>query len=272
MDKKFNGIICAILSILLLAVVIVLLYTIIQALLQGTIVVQFSTILILIVIILMIAFAIEKLCGGKKATNNPTVGGGNTGKPTAIQSNPDSSNQTFDSDSNVPSFDPSIQPALSEDGNSPIEYPNSVTNTDPSINPKPASSGKDFVKTKLPLFILIFVIIVYFIQSGTLPWFNSSPEGRWVLDRPENTMVDGVLNLTDYWYMDFYEDGTLDIGWKNVGSPEDSEGHGTWYQEGTVIYVTIYYDYGATNYSELSIRNNQLVDASTNQGTGYYRD
>ena len=72
--------------------------------------------------------------------------------------------------------------------------------------------------------------------------------------------------------MEFYEDGTLEIGWKNVDSPEDDQGTGTWYQSENIIYFTVNYNYGDNVTAAVIIKNNELIDAETDVRTGYIRD
>lgn len=142
-----------------------------------------------------------------------------------------------------------------------------------AIPPVGTPTKKGLNKNIVPLTILIVVFIIYFSMNGGLNLFGSkSIEGRWVYEMNEGETVNGVLNLTDYWYLEFYDDGTLDIGIKNMNFPEESEGYGTWIQNGDTILVTIHYDWGTTDVSQFVIRNNKLYDAETNVYSGYERD
>jgi hypothetical protein len=140
---------------------------------------------------------------------------------------------------------------------------------------QPAAEGKKPVnKNLIPSIILVVVFIVFFAyQGGYLNFFNNSdPVGKWIYQMEEGETIGGVTNLTDYWYMEFYENGTLDIGWKNVDYPEDSQGSGSWYVEGGVIYVIIHYNYGDTVNAEFVIKSNQLVEYGTNVPSAYFRE
>lgn len=137
--------------------------------------------------------------------------------------------------------------------------------------PKPKADPKKIVPAVVFALVLIIFIIVY--QYGGIPSFGgSNPEGRWILEMDEGSTQGGILNLTDYWYIEFYEDGTLDTGIKNVGYAEESEGSGTWAMADGIITATIYYDYGLASNLRLKISGNKLVDADTGTPSGYVRD
>ncbi len=126
-------------------------------------------------------------------------------------------------------------------------------------------------KNIIPVTILVVVFMAFMINRLNL-FSSSDPTGKWIYEMEEYATIDGVTNLTDYWYMIFYEDGSLDIGIKNVNYPEDSEGSGSWYLSEGIIYVTINYDYGYTDQLSLIIKGNELVDAVTNIGTNYIKE
>lgn len=133
------------------------------------------------------------------------------------------------------------------------------------------SDKKSLSKNLVPLIILVVVFIAFFLYQGGF-FQNSDPVGRWVFEMNEGEDVGGAINLTDYWYMEFYEDGTLEIGWKNVDSPEEEQGTGTWYQSENIIYFTIDYNYGESVTAAVIIKNNELVDAETDVRLGYIKD
>jgi hypothetical protein len=134
-----------------------------------------------------------------------------------------------------------------------------------------SSQNKSLSKNLVPLLVFIVVFLGFYIyQDG---FFQSSdPVGRWIFEMNEGEDVGGAINLTDYWYMEFYEDGTLEIGWKNVDVPEEEQGTGTWYQSENIVYFTINYNYGDSVTAAVVIKNNELVDAETDGRTGYIRD
>ncbi len=133
------------------------------------------------------------------------------------------------------------------------------------------SDKQSMSKNLVPLIVLVVVFIAFFLYQGGY-FQNSDPVGRWIFEMNEGEDVGGAVNLTDYWYMEFYEDGTMEIGWKNVGSPEEEQGTGTWYQSENIIYFTVNYNYGDSVTAAVVIKNNELVDAETEVRTGYIRD
>lgn len=129
----------------------------------------------------------------------------------------------------------------------------------------------DFIKKKSPVLVLIIVFAIFIFTQYGGSIFNTSIIGRFEYDMAEGELIGGVINQTDYWYMEFYENGTLDVGWKNIGFPEDSQGHGVWYQSGKVYIVTIYYDYGSNSDLSLVIKGKELFNSSTNTSTNYIK-
>ena len=134
-----------------------------------------------------------------------------------------------------------------------------------------SKTSKGMNKNLVPLVVLVLVFVgFYLFQTGFFA--DSNPVGRWIFQMNEGTDVGGAINLTDYWYMEFYENGDLDIGWKNVDMPEESQGSGTWHESEGVIYLTINYNYGDTVNTAMVIKGNELVDAQTNVRSGYFRE
>jgi hypothetical protein len=133
------------------------------------------------------------------------------------------------------------------------------------------SDKQSMSKNLVPLIVLVVVFVAFFLYQGGY-FQNSDPVGRWVFEMNEGEDVGGAINLTDYLYMEFYEDGTLEIGWKNVDSPEEEQGTGTWYQSENIIYFTIDYNYGESVTAAVIIKNNELVDAETDVRLGYIKD
>ncbi|MDT8336512.1 MAG: hypothetical protein RQ856_01640, partial [Candidatus Izemoplasmatales bacterium] len=179
--------------------------------------------------------------------------------------------------SNKPKHDNEYTFDNNQDSNNPSANNNYNNGNKFFQNPsqqQPAAEGKkSFNKNLIPTIILVVVFIVFFAYHGGYLNFNSSnPVGRWIYEMDEGEESGGFINLTDYWYMEFYENGTLDIGWKNVDYPEDSQGSGSWYVEGGVIYVTIHYNNGDTVQAEFVIKSNQLVEYGTNIPSEYYRE
>lgn len=86
----------------------------------------------------------------------------------------------------------------------------------------------------IPLIVIIFCIW-YVVFDGNIPFINASPVGRWVQDVDPNSCGSGVTCVTEYWYIVFNTDSTYDIGWKNPGTVEASQGGGTWTQEGSIL-------------------------------------
>lgn len=133
------------------------------------------------------------------------------------------------------------------------------------------SEGKPMSKNLIPLVVFVVVFLAFFLYQGGF-FQSSDPVGRWIFEMNEGEDVGGAINLTDYWYMEFYEDGTLEIGWKNVDSPEDVQGTGTWYQSEGIIYFTVNYYSGNDATAAVVIKGNELVDAESNTRSGYIRE
>lgn len=246
-DRNKKGFIAFVLALVLLGLVGYLLYNIYQYVYLDA-PIDLVTMTILVVSIAVLAAFIGKIAQG---VNNKPSGNGQMG-------NASNANTHYSNGANP-----------YHDGMDSGNQGNNSTNKPNTFSSKP-SSGKGVNKNLIPLIILVIVFAVFFLyQSGF--FFSSDPVGRWVFEMEEGAVVDGVTNLTDYWYMDFFEDGTLDIGWKNVGSEEDSQGDGTWYESEGVIYFTIHYNYGDSYSVAVVIKNNALVDAQTNVNTGYLR-
>ncbi|MBN2268183.1 MAG: hypothetical protein V3569_01750 [Acholeplasmataceae bacterium] len=120
----------------------------------------------------------------------------------------------------------------------------------------------------IPIFVLAFVFIWMFIGNPLDFIFKADPIGKWYYDMEVND-----VNLTEYWYIEMYEDGTLSVGIKNSGYPEDPEGSGTWEMEGQVLYVYINYDYSGLpdQNLEFKIQGNKLYDLN-GVYSGYEKD
>ena len=247
-DKNIKGFIVFILALVLLGLVGYLLYNIYQYLYKD-ILIDLVTMTIVVVSIAVLAAFIGKFA--QSISNKPSNSIGNGSNNSELHQSSNSANPYHDG---------------MDSGN----QVNNSTNKPNTFSPKP-TSGKGMNKNLVPLFILVIVFAVFFLyQSGF--FFSSDPVGRWVFEMEEGAVVDGATNLTDYWYMEFYEDGTLDIGWKNVGSAEESQGDGTWYESEGIIYFTVHYNYGNSHSAAVIIKANTLVDAQTNINTGYLRD
>ncbi len=120
----------------------------------------------------------------------------------------------------------------------------------------------------IPIFVLAFVVVWMFIGNPLDYLFKADPVGKWYYDMEVD---DG--NLTEYWYIEMYEDGTLSVGIKNSGYPEDPEGNGTWVMEGQVLYVYINYDYSGLpdQNLEFKIQGNKLYNLD-GVYSGYEKD
>lgn len=121
--------------------------------------------------------------------------------------------------------------------------------------------------------VLIVFIIVY--QFGGIPGLgigSSNPEGRWIYDMEVGESIGGIENLTDYWYMEFEEDGTFEIGIKNDGFVEMPQGSGTWTLSDGIIHIEGTYNWSQPINEYFKIKGNKLVDADTEEETGYVRD
>lgn len=145
------------------------------------------------------------------------------------------------------------------------------TSTDPVNLSATKQKQTPSLKKAAPFIVLSIVFIVFFMNQMGVSLFNTSIVGRFQYEMAEGTIIGGVVNQTDYWYMDFSEDGTVDVGWKNIGFAEDSQGNGTWEKLGVEYVVTINYDYGETVVLYLEIHGKTLYDANTNITTNYIK-
>ncbi len=147
----------------------------------------------------------------------------------------------------------------------PIEISEASGSTSKPEVKKPKSAD---VAKIIPLFVLIFVFVFVFIGNPFDAIFGANPEGRWYYYME----LDGH-NLTEYWYMDLEEGGTLEIGIKNQGFAEDPEGSGTWYLENGVLYIFIDYDYSGfvDQNLQLEIKGDKLYELNGTY-TGYEKE
>lgn len=144
----------------------------------------------------------------------------------------------------------SLKPQRSEDGLMPAEgisesqgFDSSNSST-PAVAVSPALAQQ--IKNKalmkkisaiIPILVIIFCIW-YVYSNGSLGLFNAAPEGKWYQYVDPDSCGGGVTCVTEYWYLEFDADGTYDIGWKNPGYNEESQGGGTWTQSGSRITIS----------------------------------
>jgi len=121
----------------------------------------------------------------------------------------------------------------------------------------------------IPIIVLLITALYVFIGPDFLK--DTKLEGKWYYYM-ETGNVGGVENLTEYWYMDISEDGSLDIGWKNLGNTEESQGWGNWYQSGDIVNLTIHYDYGDSVTWQMYISSGKLFDATSDSYTGWEKE
>jgi len=89
----------------------------------------------------------------------------------------------------------------------------------------------------IPILVIIFCVW-YVYSNGSLGLFNASPEGKWYQYVDPDSCGSGVTCVTEYWYLEFDANGTYDIGWKNPGYNEESQGGGTWTKSGSRITIS----------------------------------
>jgi len=156
------------------------------------------------------------------------------------------------------------------------DYPSNAGNEQPLEQKAVSSTQKtSFLKSNklsnlIP--ILVLAISAFYIFWGGDIFGSSNPEGRWYYYMETGDGGDGIINNTEYWYMDITSDGTLDVGWKNIGYSEDSEGWGTWYLQDGIVYLEIHYDYGETFYGSYYITGGKFYDSDTNVYSGWEKD
>lgn len=249
MNSKCRNLWCKIFLFILMFCFFCLFILIIKDIFNKDDVLTFGFTMILIVIIFIMVFLIFKYC---QQIPQGSGGGGIS----------DSKDQT--ENDHLDDFELIADEPLDledEDELPPINEPQIPTQT---------PEGK---RVLIITMIASFVTALIFVQFGMSAFGSSSIEGRWVYEMEEYSIINGVENLTDYYYMEFYPNGTMKMGLKNVNqSAEVRVGVGTWRKSGTEFIVYIDYDSGGSLTARYKIRLNQLIDVQTNQGTHYYRD
>lgn len=268
MDKKtkFKGLAALILVLIALGGVAYLLYIVFNTIIFDAEFDFFTVFMLILVIALPISIAVSLIKGVAKNTTNSS-------SENQAQESSDGENVIKPRETNEWEENKTHSLQLDPWGKN-HEKPSSADKT--SGKPKVKGKAQDPRKI-IPLVIFIVIIIILFIyQAGGLPSLglggSSNPVGRWVYDMEVGEVVGGIENLTDYWYMDFSEDGTVIIGIKNDGFAEATQGSGTWSVSNGVIHVDAMYNWSQPLVLDLKIKNNQLVDADTGEGSGYFRE
>lgn len=153
----------------------------------------------------------------------------------------------------------SVYAESDDDGLSNSESSNQTTVINTPLNQSKKTDGSKSLAKIIPVFVLIFCVW-YVLFDGAIPFLNTNPVGRWNDIVAADECGVGIECVTEYWYIDLFDDGTLDIGWKNTGYVEESQGYGTWTQAGDSITMTIHYYYGADNTQTFIIKGSKLYD------------
>jgi hypothetical protein len=84
-------------------------------------------------------------------------------------------------------------------------------------------------------FIIVFFIITFNLVTGGLG--STSVVGRWYLDLDTFETPVGIERMSEWEYIEFFEDGTYIVVDKPTGLPAVTTNQGTWTQSGRSIII-----------------------------------